>query len=48
LASYRKGTDPLLDRALDRLGAIEALLHHGYESRSMADTLQRLQQIAGA
>ncbi len=47
VGAYRKGTDPLLDRALDRLPAIEALLHHGFDSRPMADTLQRLQQIAG-
>jgi flagellum-specific ATP synthase len=48
VGAYRKGTDPLLDRALDKLPAIEALLHHGHESRPMADTLARLQQIAGA
>lgn len=47
VGAYRKGTDPLLDRALDRMGAIDALLHHGAESRPVADTLQRLQQIAG-
>jgi flagellar biosynthesis/type III secretory pathway ATPase len=48
VGAYRKGTDPLLDRALEKMAAIEALLHHGLEVWGMADTLGRMGAIAGA
>ena len=47
VGAYRKGADPLLDQAIARIGAIESLLFHGSETRSLADTQKALQQIAG-
>ncbi|GAB4142723.1 MAG: flagellar protein export ATPase FliI [Planctomycetota bacterium] len=46
VGAYRKGADPALDKAVEKLGAIEQLLYHA-EPRRMADTLQRLLAIAG-
>jgi FliI/YscN family ATPase len=48
VGAYKKGADPLLDQALAKVGAIEAMLFHGTESRHLADTQRMLQQIAGA
>jgi flagellum-specific ATP synthase len=47
VGAYRKGADPLLDQAIARIGAIDALLFQGSESRAVADTQKGLQQIAG-
>lgn len=47
VGAYRKGADPLLDQAIAKLGAIEAMLFHGAETRSAADTQKALLQIAG-
>ena len=47
VGAYRKGGDPLLDRALDRIKAIEALLYHGRETMPFAATLAKLDEIAG-
>jgi flagellum-specific ATP synthase len=47
VGAYRKGADPLLDQAIAKIGAIEALLYHGTETRAAADTLRALQQITG-
>lgn len=46
VGAYRKGADPLLDQAIERIGPIERLLYHGKESRSGADTVALLQQLA--
>jgi flagellum-specific ATP synthase len=48
VGAYRKGADPLLDQAIAKLPAIEALLYHGADSRSANDTQRLLQQIAGS
>ncbi len=48
VGAYRKGADPLLDQAIAKIGAIESLLHHGAESRALADTQRLLQQVAGS
>ena len=47
VGAYRKGADPLLDQAIARIGAIDALLFQGSDTRSVADTQKGLQQIAG-
>jgi FliI/YscN family ATPase len=47
VGAYRKGGDPLLDKAVEKMPAIEQLLFHA-DSRPMVETLARLQQIAGA
>lgn len=47
VGAYKKGADPLLDQAIARIGAIEALLFHGSDSRPLAETQRLLQQIAG-
>ena len=47
VGAYRKGADPLLDKAVEKLGAIEQLLYHP-DGRSMVDTQARLMAIAGA
>lgn len=47
VGAYKKGADPLLDQAIARIGAIEALLFHGSESRPLAETQRLLMQIAG-
>jgi flagellum-specific ATP synthase/type III secretion protein N (ATPase) len=46
VGAYRKGSDPLLDRAMDKIEAIEDLLYHGHGSRSFDATLEALQQLA--
>jgi flagellar biosynthesis/type III secretory pathway ATPase len=48
VGAYRKGSDPLLDQAIARIGAIESMLYHGTDTRPAADTAKLLQQIAGA
>jgi flagellum-specific ATP synthase len=48
VGAYRKGSDPLLDQAIARIGAIESMLYHGTDPRPAADTAKLLQQIAGA
>lgn len=48
VGAYRKGGDPLLDQAIAKMPQIEALLHHGVEARSWAETSRLLTQIAGA
>ncbi|MBL8731150.1 MAG: FliI/YscN family ATPase [Planctomycetes bacterium] len=48
VGAYRRGADPLLDQALQRIGNIEGLLFHGTESRPAAETQRLLQQIAGS
>ncbi|MEO6593314.1 MAG: FliI/YscN family ATPase [Planctomycetota bacterium] len=48
VGAYRKGSDPLLDQAIARMGAIENLLFHGAEGRKAAETQKLLQQIAGS
>jgi flagellum-specific ATP synthase len=48
VGAWRKGADPLLDQAIAKIGAIESLLYHGSDSRSVADTQKGLQQIAGS
>jgi FliI/YscN family ATPase len=47
LGAYRRGTDALLDRAIQRQPEIEALLYHGKEARPMAATLRRLAEVGG-
>ncbi|MFO1078598.1 MAG: flagellum-specific ATP synthase FliI, partial [Planctomycetota bacterium] len=47
VGAYRKGSDPLLDQAIARMPAIEALLQQGAESRSAAETMKLLQAVAG-
>jgi flagellum-specific ATP synthase len=47
VGAYRQGSDPLLDHAIGRIGAVEQLLHHGTRRRPVAETLALLQQIAG-
>lgn len=46
VGAYRKGADPLLDRALERIEVIEALLHHGRGSVPMEQTVAALAEIA--
>lgn len=48
VGAYRKGSDPLLDQAIAKMGAIENLLFHGAASRGAAETHKALQQIAGS
>ncbi len=46
VGAYRQGSDPLLDRAMEKIEAIENLLYHGHESRGFEPTLASLQQLA--
>src|SRR5207249_915894 len=46
--AYKKGGDALLDQAISKMPAIEALLYHGVQLRPAAETQKLLQQIAGA
>ena len=48
VGAYKKGGDALLDQAVAKMPAIEALLYHGTQGRPMAETQKLLQQIAGA
>jgi len=48
VGAYRKGSDPLLDLAIGKIGPIENLLFHGAESRAVAETQKLLQQIVGS
>ena len=48
VGAYRKGADALLDQAIAKIGAIEALLFHGTDTRPVAETHRLLQQIAGS
>jgi len=45
VGAYKKGSDPLLDTAMDKIEAIEGLLYHGHESRSFESTLESLRQL---
>ena len=45
VGAYRKGADPLLDRAVARAKAIDELLHHGAAPRPMRETLRRMLEI---
>jgi flagellar biosynthesis/type III secretory pathway ATPase len=45
VGAYRHGADPLLDRALSKIAALEGLLYQGGEPRSAADTLLTMRQI---
>ena len=47
VGAYRRGADPLLDAALERLPAIEELLFHGTAPRDFADTLMRVAGLGG-
>ncbi len=47
VGAYRRGTDPELDRAMQRMRGIEALLQQRAEPRPFADTLARLIELAG-
>ncbi len=46
VGAYRKGSDPLLDRSMEKIEAIERLLYHGHESRDFESTLESLRQLA--
>ena len=46
VGAYRKGSDPLLDRAMEKIEAIETLLYHGAESRKFEDTMEALRRLA--
>ncbi len=46
VGAYRKGSDPLLDRAILCMEALELLLYQGVENRSMAETLQAMELLA--
>ena len=48
VGAYRKGADPLLDRAVARAKAIDELLHHGAAPRPMRETVRRLLEITTA
>jgi len=47
VGAYRKGSDPLLDEALAKIERIDELLYHGRQTRTPAETLQRLVEVAG-
>ena len=46
VGAYRKGADPLLDKALSRIKGIDDLLYQGSGHRPMAETLKRLAELA--
>jgi len=46
VGAYRRGADPLLDRAIERIEAIEDLLYQGRETLPMADVVARLVELA--
>ena len=46
VGAYRPGADPLLDKALQKLGAIEELLYQGTGLRSHEETVQRMIELA--
>ena len=48
VGAYRAGSDPLLDRAIARMPAIEGLLFGATGPRTAAETLQQLQGIISA
>lgn len=48
VGAYRAGSDPLLDRAIAKLPAIEGLLYGATGPRPASETLQLLADIAGA
>lgn len=46
VGAYRKGADPLLDEALEKMQAIEELLYHGMSARSSAETQELIDEIS--
>lgn len=48
VGAYRRGTDSLLDSALDRMGAIEELIHQGRRIRSIEESMRLLLEAAGS
>ena len=47
VGAYRAGADPLLDRALSKISAIEDLIHQGGPSRTAEETLLAMQRLVG-
>ena len=48
LGAYKKGSDPRIDAAIDKIGAIEAFLRQGStDSTPFSETVERLIQLAG-
>lgn len=47
VGAYRKGADPKLDRCLERIEAIEALLRQEGKARDFATTVGELRRLAG-
>jgi FliI/YscN family ATPase len=47
VGAYKKGSDALLDRAIARIKPIEELLYQGSTPRPLAETLRRMQELAG-
>ena len=46
LGAYRKGSDPAVDEAIEKQGALEAFLGQGKDDvMSMADAYQALERI---
>jgi FliI/YscN family ATPase len=45
VGAYRRGADPLLDRAMARMPSLERLLYQGVETRPFADTLARMAAV---
>jgi flagellar protein export ATPase FliI len=49
LGAYERGSDPAVDLAIDRVGAIEAFLKQGTDEKALfAETVGRLQSIIGS
>lgn len=48
VGAYRKGADPLLDEALEKMPAIENLLYHGTTARTSAETQELIDEISPA
>lgn len=48
IGAYQKGANPVIDRAVDRIGAIEALLRQGMDEREAPEAVRRrLEEVAG-
>jgi flagellar biosynthesis/type III secretory pathway ATPase len=45
VGAYKRGTDPVLDFALERQEALDRLLHPGSLERSFAETLQAMEAV---